>query len=93
MSLRYLVTAAAVATLAATAAQAQTQTQPSPQPGQKTQHGNSVTAPNAKHGASGTVGSSSHSKAKTGAKTGRTVKPAPEGTMEHDAPATDSDTD
>jgi hypothetical protein len=78
MNFKHLATAAAIATLAATAAQAQTQT--SPQPTQRMQPGSSTTAPHGKAGsASGTVGSANHA----GSRNSRSVKPAPEGAMEH----------
>jgi hypothetical protein len=86
MNLKYLATAAAIATLAATAAQAQTQT--SPQPTQRMQQGSSTTTPHGKAGsASGTVGSANHA----GSRSGKTVKPAPEGAMQHGGSTTDSD--
>ncbi|MBN8959717.1 MAG: hypothetical protein J0H71_01190 [Rhizobiales bacterium] len=87
MNFKYLATAAAIATLAATAAQAQTQT--SPQPTQKMQQGSSTTMPHGKAGATGTVGSANHA----GSRSGKGVKPAPEGTMEQRGGSSlDSDT-
>jgi hypothetical protein len=85
MNFKYLATAAAIATLAATAAQAQTQT--SPQPTQKMQQGSSTTTPHGKTG-SGTVGSANHA----GSRSGKSVKPAPEGTMHRGGSSLDSDT-
>lgn len=87
MNLKYLATAAAIATLAATAAQAQTQT--SPQPTHKMQQGSSTTTPHGKAGTgSGTVGSANHA----GSRGGKSVKPAPEGAMQRNGSGIDSDT-
>ena len=87
MNLKHLATAVAIATLAATAAQAQTQ--PSPQRSQTMQPGGSMNSPHGKAGsASGTVGSSTHA----GSRSGKSVKPAPEGSMERSGSGTSSDT-
>jgi len=87
MKLKYLATAAAIATLAATAAQAQTQMQTSPQPTQKMQQGSSTTTPHGKAGSpSGTVGSANHS----GSRSGKSMKPAPEGAMQRGGAGSDT---
>ena len=90
MNLKLLATAAAIATLAATAAQAQTQTQPSQrmQPSKSMQQGGSH-APAGRAGTapSGTFGSSA---THYGSRSGKAVKPAPGGSVEHNSPATGS---